>query len=321
MSDEPVVGRAPGKIILFGEHAVVYGEPAIGLALSKNASATLKPGRGQVRLRLDEGINVAVSENAATPKDLVAAVLKPDLANLDVELALEFPPMSGFGSSAAIAVALIRAQDQLNGVPPRTFAVAFERALGVETVAHAKPSGVDPAICLKGGLVRFVRAGLRPQVSRLKMKLPAHLVVASAGGHGGTRQSVTRLADMKATTPKLVEQAMQTLGETARVGGQALLSGDFPTAGLAMDLANGVLSGFGLVAPAVEQGLAICRGAGALGAKMSGAGGDGGAFCALFDGVRRARRAVNLLNEAGYMAWMEPLAESSGPTSDIEPSA
>ncbi|MEL7369529.1 MAG: mevalonate kinase, partial [Myxococcota bacterium] len=172
-------------------------------------------------------------------------------------------------------------------------------------VAHAKPSGVDPAICLKDGLVRFVRAGHRPQVSRMKMKNPAHLVVASAGGHGGTRESVTRLAEMRISTPKLVEQAMQTLGETARVGGQALTSGDLETAGLAMDLANGVLSGFGLVAPGVAQGLAICRGAGALGAKMSGAGGRGGAFCALFDGVRRARRGVNLLNEAGYLAWIE----------------
>ena len=309
MSTEPVVGRAPGKIILFGEHAVVYGEPALGMALSRYAQATLTPGRGQVRMRLTEGMQVSASKKAASPKDLVAAVLGPDLDRLDVQLTLEFPPMSGFGSSAALAVALIRAQDQLQGVTPRTFAAAFERALGVETVAHAKPSGVDPAICLKGGLVRFVRTGLRPQVSQLRIKTPAFLVVGSAGGHGGTRESVTRLAEMKNSTPKLVEQAMQTLGETARVGGQALANGDLETAGLAMDLANGVLSGFGLVAPSVEQGLAICRGAGALGAKMSGAGGNGGAFCALFDGVRRARRVVNLLNEAGYLAWMEQLED------------
>ena len=308
---EPVVGRAPGKIILFGEHAVVYGEPAVGFALSRQAQAMLSPGKGQVRLRLGEGIKVSASKGAAKPDDLVSAVLGPDLKSLNVELRLEFPPMSGFGSSAALAVALIRAHDQYHGVRPRTFAAAFERALGVETVAHAKPSGVDPAICLKGGLVRFVRTGARPQVSRMKMKLPAHLVVASAGGHGGTRKTVTRLAEMKAATPRLVEQAMQTLGETARIGGQALTTGDLETAGLAMDLANGVLSGFGLVAPSVESGLAICRKAGSLGAKMSGAGGDGGAFCALFEGVRRARNAVSLLNEAGYMAWLELIGEAT----------
>lgn len=309
MSTEPIVGQAPGKIIIFGEHAVVYGEPAVGFALTRHAKACLTPGTGQVKMTVSDGVKVAASETAATPNDLVAAVLGEELERLDVELHLEFPPMSGFGSSAALAVALIRAQDKLHGVRPRTFAAAFDRAMGVEKVAHARPSGVDPAICLSGGLVRFVPGGVRPQVSKLKMKRLAHLVVASAGGHGGTRASVSRLADLKTSAPRLVEQAMQTLGETARVGGNALTNGEFETAGLAMDLANGVLSGFGLVAPRVEHGIGICRGQGALGGKMSGAGGRGGAFCALFDEVRRARRTVNLLNEAGYLAWTENIAE------------
>ena len=93
MSTQVLTGRAPGKIILFGEHAVVYGEPAIGLPLSRGASVTLKPGTGKIRIRTPPEFAVRASKRAATPRDLVERALGDAARLSDVEIELGFPPM------------------------------------------------------------------------------------------------------------------------------------------------------------------------------------------------------------------------------------
>lgn len=118
MPASKVRGEAPGKLILFGEHAVVYGAPALGMPLSRPAVAELGPGTGQVSLRLAKGLEAEASPHAAQPTDLVARVLGPRMQQLDVRLTLYFPPMSGFGSSAAIVVAILRALEVMDGKPP-----------------------------------------------------------------------------------------------------------------------------------------------------------------------------------------------------------
>lgn len=301
-------GEAPGKLILFGEHAVVYGAPALGIPLSRGATATLRPGIGQVQMSLGRGLVAAPSKNAARPEDLVARVLGDRLETLDVRLKLNLPPMSGFGSSAAISVALLRALEALDGKKPGTPRRLLAKTMEAEQVAHAKPSGVDPAICLWGGLIRFERdeAG-KMAVKRLKAKGTVSLLVGAAGAHGGTRQSVSRLAELRETDGGIIQAAMHTLGEASRSGEQALKQGDLPRLGRAMDVAQGVLSGLGLVKAPVHEALELARAAGALGGKMSGAGGAGGAFYALFANKPDAERARRRLARAKLPVWLEEI--------------
>lgn len=301
-------GQAPGKLILFGEHAVVYGIPALGTPLSRTARATLRPGSGEVTLRLGRGLVAAPSVDAAGPRDLVARALGDRLERLDVELVLDFPPMSGFGSSAALVVAVLRAAEALEGRKPASPRRMLAHTMDAERVAHAKPSGVDPAICLWGGPIRFERKEDAPHTVRaLKVKGPVTLLVGSAGAHGGARQSISRIAELVKTDTALLEAAMQTLGAASEAGQKALGRGDLERLGRAADVAHGVLSGLGLVSGQVHDALAACREAGSLGGKMSGAGGLGGAFYAVFEDEAAAKRARRRLTKDGHVSWIETL--------------
>ncbi len=303
MSGQVAIGRAPGKIILFGEHAVVYGEPAIGLPLSRGASVRLTPGTGKVRIQTTSESPVKASARAATPRDLVERALGDTARRSDVEIELAFPPMSGLGSSAAIAIALLRARQR-----KWSNRALLEAAIEVERVAHAKPSGVDPAICLWEGPIIFKNTNGGRRIQRLQRpRQPVFLVVGTAGAHGGTAQTVSRLAAVRKSSPRLIRAAMATLGETARAGARGLSEHSLEIVGHAMDVAHGVLSGLGIVSTRVDAAVQEARRAGALGAKMSGAGGAGGALVALAPDELTAARIRRALARAGVACWIEQL--------------
>src|SRR6185436_10350488 len=118
-----------------------------------------------------------------------------------------------------------------------------------------------------------------------------------------TGRSVGRVASMKKVAPRLIGSAMRLLGDASRAGVAAIARGELDTLGVAMDLAHGVLSGVGLVAQEIDEVVRVARSAGAIGAKMSGAGGRGGAFVAL----ARDRRSASLIGRhvarLGALAW------------------
>ncbi len=302
-------GEAPGKLLLFGEHAVVYQEPALGVPVARGVKATLREGTGEVSLELARGLTEPPSLHAASPKSLVDRALGPLAGTVDTTLRLAVPPMSGFGSSASIALAVLRARAAYEGRKPPGKTQLMRRALEVETVAHARPSGVDPALCLADGPLRFVRKGPEKFATRpLRLSRAMHLVVASAGPHGGTKRSVSRLGDMRNDQPQLVEHAMRLLGQCSIAGQRGLAAGKLDRVGAALDMAHGVLSGFSLVDPRVESAVRLLRERGAVGAKMSGAGGQGGALVGLFTDLPAAQKAARALARQEYVAWAESFA-------------
>lgn len=308
MSAVLATARAPGKLLLLGEHAVVYGAPALGFPLSRGVQVTLRAGTGRVSVTLGAGCPPPSGEVPAAPDDLVRRALREDAARVDVELHVDIPPMSGYGSSAAVAVALLRARRALRGEPAAPLEALWTEALAVEQAAHAQPSGVDPAIVVWGIPLRFTRsAESAPRIEPQPFARPLFIVAGCCGDHGGTRVSVTGLATLKAERPALVEAAMATLAEAARTGGDALRRGELDALGPALDLAHGVLSGLGLVGEAVEHAVRSARREGALGAKMSGAGGAGGAWIAAFDDETRAAAAAEALRADGATIFEERL--------------
>jgi mevalonate kinase len=312
MTLEPVQTEAPGKIILLGEHAVVYGELAVGFPLARTIRVDVAPGSGHIRLESAPDVDIPLSGRAASPRELVHRGLGRWLQKVDVRITFGFPPMSGLGSSAAIAVALAKARHRLEGRRRIGFAAALKAALATERIAHAKPSGLDPAICLADAPITFRRDGAKMVVRRLRPSRGLYFVVGAVGAHGGTRHVVSRVAELKAESPPLVRAALATLGEASKLGARGLERGETQPLGTAMNLAHGVLAGLGLVSSGVANAIQIARQTGAIGAKMSGAGGNGGAFLALYATRRAAESARDELRLGGVPCWVERLRPAAG---------
>src|SRR5262249_23950184 len=139
----PARGRAAGKVILLGEHAVVYGRPALAAGVGLGLSVELSAGDGPGRVESDP----PVPPDDARPLALVRealGLLELPASDLVVRISSELPVAVGLGSSAALSVALLRALAEATG---RTLAPAEELALArrLEAIFHGHPSGIDPA--------------------------------------------------------------------------------------------------------------------------------------------------------------------------------
>jgi mevalonate kinase len=302
---QKVEASAPAKLILFGEHAVAYGQPALGVALTPRVSVELTSGRG--RVRCERAIESELPQNAASIEELVRAALGKRAAHLDLRIRMGVPPGAGLGTSAALGVALLRAHDKLLETD-RSARDLLAAAIAIENLAHGASSGLDPAIVIAEAPIQFtLRSNLRT-VRPVAVHGPLFLVVGARGTHGGTRHRVRAIGVLAHRAERPVKAAMKTLGEAARAGLAAMRNGDAPALGFAIDLAHGVLGGLGLVGDEIEKLVRAARNAGALGAKMSGAGGDGGALYALAPDLGNARAIERIWKRSGAHAFIETLA-------------
>jgi mevalonate kinase len=269
-------GSAPGKVILLGEHAVVYGHPALAAAVRQRVAVELVEHDGPLRIELPAGLSAPPEALRAAEAMLRELGLPPRFV---ARVQSELPLGGGLGSSAALGVALARAAADANGraLPDDE---AARLALHLETVFHGAPSGVDPETCARGGAVLFVRAreGRPAQVERLRPRTPTALVVALTGILRGTRSTVLPLSARRAERPSLYDPLLSLLGELARGGKDALERGDLLDLGVRFDAAQGVLGALGVSCPELDELVLALRGLGALGAKLTGAGGGGAAI-------------------------------------------
>ena len=252
-------GRAPGKVLLLGEHAVVYGHPAIAAAIPLYVHAAVEPA-DKAQLVLPGGI--------PTPSEVLDATIAIARAagwqgGFRVRVQSEIPLGSGLGSSAALGVALARAFK-----PDCSPDEAAALAMLLERVLHGAPSGVDPAACARGGIIYFIR-GEPPRIEELQGS--AWLCVLLSGIARGTRTTVMPLRERRKTDPG-VDRKLERLGELARLGRS--LTGLGPL----MDEAHGLLRDLGVSCPELETAVEKLKAAGALGAKLTGAGGGGAAI-------------------------------------------
>jgi mevalonate kinase len=259
-------GRAPGKVLLLGEHAVVYGQPALAAAIPRFVTVEVAPA-AEARIELPGGVQ--------TPFPVVQAAAKMAreagfAGGFLAKVRSELPLGSGLGSSAALGVALARAFK-----PGCTPAEAARLAMFVETVLHGAPSGVDPAACARGGVIYFVR-GEPPEIAEVRGE--AWLVVALTGIARGTHSTVLPLSERRAREPSLIDPLLARLGELSRGGRRDLESGDLPRLGARFDEAHAILGELGVSCPELEDKVRALRAAGALGAKLTGAGGGGAAI-------------------------------------------
>jgi mevalonate kinase len=286
----------PGKVILLGEHAVVYGHPALAVPLTLGVTARAAPSDRCALTGLPDLTEPQRTMLDAAFETVAAATGRPPLR---ITVSSTLPVSMGLGSSAALAVAVSRLLLSAGGGRPSP-AKVLALALRMEQTFHGTPSGVDHTVSAHGAPLLYRRAspGRRARVRQVRIGAPATLLLALAGPRRGTQQTVAALRQRAKRWPR-------RYGRLSVEGTRALESGDLESLGDAMNVNHGLLSAAGVSSPALEVAVDALRRAGALGAKLTGAGGDGGAVVALF----RRPPPVGTLEQAGLTVL----------TSELEP--
>jgi mevalonate kinase len=263
-----------GKIILLGEHAVVYGYPALAAALDRGVTMAPVPTPAGGPLRLDLrawDLAVAAGDDHPVGKSLAAIADALDAGRPPLSLIgdAQVPPGAGLGSSAALAVAVARAL-LTHAKRPLDVATLTHAAGASETLVHGRPSGVDVALAIAGGIGVFRKStGLAP----LGGVPPLRVLVGPSGAPRSTAAMIERVAQ---TTSSLGDDPrLRELGELTDAGTAALLAADLPTLGGAMNRAHTLLADLGVSTSQLDALCDAAREAGAHGAKLTGAGGGG----------------------------------------------
>ncbi|EMA52536.1 MULTISPECIES: mevalonate kinase [Halococcus] len=286
------VSSAPGKVYLFGEHAVVYGEPAVPCAVERRATVDVTA-RSDGRLRVDaadltlDGFTVEYGGDGApdvdVPESLVEAATgyvdgaveqareAADAPEIGFDVAIEsaIPLGAGLGSSAAVAVAGIDAATRELGVelPPKELA---ERAYRVEhAVQDGEASRADTFCSAMGGAVRVEGEDCR------RLDAPAlPFVIGYDGGAGDTGALVAGVRELREEYD-FAADTVSAIGDLVRQGERALDANDLDEVGRLMDMNHGLLNALGVSARSLDAMVWAAREAGARGAKLTGAGGGG----------------------------------------------
>ncbi len=284
------IASACGKIILLGEHAVVYGRPALAVPLPElratAAASDLAEGEpGSVRIEAPD-IELATWLHEMPADQPLAAIVQLARQALAIEehppLALRvqsnLPVASGLGSGTAVSVAVLRALSAHWGTPlppERQSALAFE----VEKLHHGTPSGIDNTVVAYEQPVYFVR-GEAPQP--FPIGAPFTLVLGDTGLRSNTSVAVGMVRQAWQAEKARYEALFDRVAGTVAEGRKAIEDGDWTTLGKAMDENQQLLQQIGVSSGELETLIEASRTAGALGAKLSGAG-MGGNMIALVE--------------------------------------
>ncbi len=295
---------ACGKIILFGEHAVVYGRPAIALPIPIAVEASVRKhtaneAEGVSVLIPRWGLEQKVHANTQGLGGILAKILDElnvSDQNMTIEVFPHVPRAMGLGGSSALAVSIIRAVDHafdLSLGDEKVNALAFE----CEKAAHGTPSGVDNTVATYGVPLMYRRENDVPIFDTLRLGQPLELIVGITGRHSLTADAVARVRNAWQQNPGRYEAIFDQISHLTEAGREAAMSGRLEEIGELMNLCHGYLNALQLSTPELEELVHIARTNGALGAKLTG-GGVGGSMIALCPDNKKA--VQNAMQAAGY---------------------
>lgn len=312
VTGQSATSSAPGKIILFGEHAVVYGRPAIAAPVHEvRACATVQPAPHGSGFRI-EAVDIGRSFllEAAPVDDPLAAAVRLTLAHLGVPppdavctLTSTIPIASGMGSGAATAAALCRAVAAYLG---RTLDAAALSALvyEVEKLHHGTPSGIDNAVVSYDRPIFYVRD--HPPV-HLSVGAPLYIVIADTGVRSLTKTVVAHVRRGWERDPARYDALFDQIGDLVMEARRLIEDGRVQELGMLMDENHALLAALGVSSPALDALTEAARLAGALGAKLSGAGRGGNVIALVEEDM--IDEVVRALEEAGAARTIRTVVE------------
>ncbi len=296
---------APGKVILFGEHAVVYGCPAIAvpvLQVRAKAIVTVDPRSfpGLVKFQAPNiGLETSLydlPENhplAAVILKAAAALMLSHIPACNIKITSTIPIAGGMGSGAAVSVAILRAFSSSLGHPFSDEQVS-ELAYEVEVIHHGTPSGIDNSVITYARPVYFVKG---KTIETLRVKQPFSLVIGDTGVRSPTSSVVNDVRTAWEGALEQYDMLFDTVGEIAAAARKSIEHGSVEKLGPLMDENQALLSKMGVSSLELDRLIEAARKAGALGAKLSGAGRGGNMIALVTSEI--ASKVATAIEQAG----------------------
>jgi mevalonate kinase len=296
-----VKASAPGKVILFGEHAVVYGHPALAIPVTQVHVdvEVLDSSRRGIWIHAP-GINLDAELNSLPDGHPVGSVILNffqrqgiPVPALDIAIESTIPVAAGLGSGAAVSVALVRAL-ALHTAEPLSDEQVNEFAYEIEKLHHGTPSGIDNTVITYAKPVYFVKD--MPAIT-FKAGKPFTIVIGDTGIPAPTKESVGSVRRLRMHDQCAVENIFNEIEQITLIGRRSIESGKPELLGELMDQNHEFLQALTVSSPELDNLVETARKAGALGAKLSG-GGRGGNMIALVE-QPKAQAVAGALISAG----------------------
>jgi hydroxymethylglutaryl-CoA reductase len=298
----PELATAHGKVILLGEHAVVYNSHAIAAPIPLAIQARIHPGENGVDLLIprwgvEEKLQKGIKHKYSIYESLDLILNRLGLADRDmkVEIFPHIPRAAGLGGSAALAVAIIRALAkyyQLNLTNEEVSELAYQS----ELIAHGSASGIDNTLATYGKFILF-RKGQPVVLKELNVPHPLPIVIGLSGVESLTAKMVAKVKEGREQNKNLYDHIFDEINNLTLKAAKAIEKGEMQKLGEYMNINQGFLNALQVSSPELEEIIAIARKNGAVGAKLTGAGG-GGAAIALCP--ENAAKVANAIRKAGY---------------------
>jgi mevalonate kinase len=296
------VSSAPGKIILFGEHAVVYGRPALAVPVTQvHADVDIRESPRPGIWIEAPAVNLHAELNTLPSDHPAAAVIHNffflwrvvPFPNLQIDISSTIPVASGLGSGAAVTVALTRvlasyfnfsmSDEQVN-------AFAYE----IEKLHHGTPSGIDNTVITYAKPVYFVKG---QSIDIFSVGSPFTIVIGNTGIPAPTKESVGDVRRLWEADPQKWDRVFDRVGSIANQARQVIERGDIHKLGGLMNENHALLQEMTVSSPALDRLVMAACDAGAPGAKMSGGGRGGNMIALAMPGM--AEHIARALKEAG----------------------
>lgn len=306
LKKNPELSAGGGKLILFGEHAVVYGSHAIAAPVPLAIEAKVEETNNGVhviipRWGVETTLERGVKQRHSIYESLSLILESLGLSNrgMKIEIFPHIPRAMGLGGSAALAVAVIRALSrcfQLNLSDSEVNRLAFQS----EQIVHGAPSGIDNTVATFGNFMLF-RKGSGDAQRIIKPAVPLSLVVAISGVESLTAKMVAKVRAAWSADHSTYDALFGRIDALTLEAMQAIEQGEVGVLGKLLTKNQQLLRELEVSSPELDQIIELALRSGALGAKLSGAGGGGVAF-ALAEDQDSASRIKSAIQSAGYEA-------------------